>query len=86
MEPHLSDKAIFSIIMEYCASGDLEAAIRKQKEKNVLFSELHVMDWFIQICLAVKYIHDRNILHRDLKPAVSNEHPAVKLFLCYNLF
>ena len=23
---------------------------------------------FIQICLALKHIHDRKVLHRDLKP------------------
>ncbi|KAK3586649.1 hypothetical protein CHS0354_024255, partial [Potamilus streckersoni] len=26
-----------------------------------------VLDWFIQVCQALKYIHDKNILHRDLK-------------------
>lgn len=25
------------------------------------------MDWFTQICLALKHIHDKKILHRDLK-------------------
>jgi NIMA (never in mitosis gene a)-related kinase len=25
------------------------------------------MNWFVQLCFAVKYIHDRKILHRDLK-------------------
>jgi len=26
-----------------------------------------VLYWFTQICLAIKHIHDRKILHRDLK-------------------
>jgi NIMA (never in mitosis gene a)-related kinase len=25
------------------------------------------MDWFTQICLAIKHIHDKKVLHRDLK-------------------
>ena len=25
------------------------------------------MDWFVQMALAIKHIHDRKILHRDLK-------------------
>ena len=28
-----------------------------------------VLNWFVQICFAVKYIHDRKIMHRDLKLA-----------------
>lgn len=28
------------------------------------------MDWFVQICLAIKHIHDRKILHRDIKSQV----------------
>ena len=26
-----------------------------------------MLDWFVQMCLAVKHVHDRKILHRDLK-------------------
>lgn len=29
--------------------------------------ESQILDWFVQICLALKYVHDRKILHRDLK-------------------
>ncbi len=25
------------------------------------------MDWFTQICLAMKHVHDRKIIHRDIK-------------------
>ena len=36
---------------------------------------VQVLDWFVQICLAIKHIHDRKILHRDLKvsPTCSTE-------------
>jgi len=26
-----------------------------------------ILNWFTQICLAIKHVHDRKILHRDLK-------------------
>lgn len=26
-----------------------------------------MIDWFTQICLAIKHVHDRKIVHRDLK-------------------
>ena len=66
-----SDEVHFCIVMEHCGGGDLASMIRKKKEEGSLLPELHVMDWTIQIILAIKHVHDRNILHRDLKPAVS---------------
>ena len=29
-----------------------------------------VLTWFVQLCLAMKHIHDRKILHRDIKSQV----------------
>ena len=26
-----------------------------------------IIDWFVQMCLAVKHCHDHHILHRDIK-------------------
>ncbi|XP_030047421.1 serine/threonine-protein kinase Nek1 isoform X2 [Microcaecilia unicolor] len=53
------------IVMDYCEGGDLFKRINAQK--GVLFTEDQVMDWFVQICLALKHVHDRKILHRDIK-------------------
>ncbi|CAH8577665.1 unnamed protein product [Schistosoma rodhaini] len=53
------------IIMEYCDQGDLYTKINKQN--GVLMPESLILDYFVQICLALKHIHDRMILHRDIK-------------------
>ena len=50
----------------YCLfAGDLYDASKKQKGKP--FPEDTILDWFVQICLSIKHIHDRKILHRDIK-------------------
>jgi NIMA (never in mitosis gene a)-related kinase len=47
--------------------GDLGYHIKKRKTKKEYFSELEILNWFIQITLALDYIHGRKVLHRDLK-------------------
>ncbi len=51
--------------MEYADGGDLNKTIRDAK--GVFFTENQILNWFTQICLAIKHIHDRKIIHRDLK-------------------
>ncbi|CAK6984434.1 interferon-induced very large GTPase 1-like isoform X1, partial [Scomber scombrus] len=60
------DTSCLCIVMDYCEGGDLSKKIKSQKGKH--FSEQQILDWFVQICLALKHTHDRKILHRDIKP------------------
>ncbi|XP_013371221.1 PREDICTED: serine/threonine-protein kinase Nek5 isoform X3 [Chinchilla lanigera] len=53
------------IVMEYCDGGDLMRRIHRQR--GVLFGEDQILGWFVQISLGLKYIHDRKIVHRDIK-------------------
>ncbi|XP_060040286.1 serine/threonine-protein kinase Nek1 isoform X2 [Erinaceus europaeus] len=53
------------IVMDYCEGGDLFKRINAQK--GTFFQEDQILDWFVQICLALKHVHDRKILHRDIK-------------------
>ncbi|XP_036065050.1 serine/threonine-protein kinase Nek5 isoform X2 [Onychomys torridus] len=53
------------IVMEYCDGGDLMQRI--QRQRGELFSEDQILGWFVQISLGLKHIHDRKILHRDIK-------------------
>ncbi|XP_075448127.1 serine/threonine-protein kinase Nek3 isoform X2 [Ascaphus truei] len=53
------------IVMEYCDGGDLMETIKHQRGK--LLPEQTILQWFVQMCLAVKHIHDQRVLHRDIK-------------------
>ncbi|XP_064272076.1 serine/threonine-protein kinase Nek11 isoform X4 [Passer domesticus] len=57
----------FCIITEYCEGGDLDFKIQEYKDSGKMFTQSQVIDWFIQLLLGVNYMHERRILHRDLK-------------------
>uniref|UniRef100_UPI0037E7D349 serine/threonine-protein kinase Nek4 n=1 Tax=Semicossyphus pulcher TaxID=241346 RepID=UPI0037E7D349 len=51
--------------MGFCEGGDLYHRLKQQK--GDLLAERQVVEWFVQIAMALQYLHERNILHRDLK-------------------
>ncbi|XP_034517901.1 serine/threonine-protein kinase Nek11 isoform X2 [Ailuropoda melanoleuca] len=57
----------FCIITEYCEGRDLDCKIQECKEAGKTFPESQIIEWFIQLLLGVDYMHERRILHRDLK-------------------
>uniref|UniRef100_A0A4W2F0Q6 Serine/threonine-protein kinase Nek11 n=1 Tax=Bos indicus x Bos taurus TaxID=30522 RepID=A0A4W2F0Q6_BOBOX len=57
----------FCIITEYCEGRDLDCKIQEYKEAGKTFPESQIIEWFIQLLLGVDYMHERKILHRDLK-------------------
>ena len=56
-----------NMIVEYADGGDLSQKIKKMKNKKKYFEESEILDYFIQICLALYHMHSKYILHRDLK-------------------
>lgn len=64
------------IVMEFADGGDLESYIKNyiRTSRGREMPETQVLNLFVQLCLAIKHIHDRKILHRDLKCQVSVIH------------
>jgi NIMA (never in mitosis gene a)-related kinase len=74
------------IVMEFADGGDLDQHIKRRNGRS--FPESDVLRLFVQICLALKHVHDRKILHRDLKSQVRLlfNKPSVALSLINRLF
>ena len=57
------DEKFFLIIMEYINGGNLFSFVKKRRK----LSEKTAKFLFRQIILGIKYIHEQNIVHRDIK-------------------
>jgi serine/threonine protein kinase len=75
-ERTFENKYVYIIIMEYCEKGDLTDIIREYKQlqldkdpdtTNFSLPEHRIMKIFIEVCDALKYIHSRDLIHRDIK-------------------
>ena len=60
---------LLNIITEYADNGDLEIKLNENHKKNIYFNENQLLDWLIQSCLAINYLHNNSIIHRDIKPS-----------------
>jgi NIMA (never in mitosis gene a)-related kinase len=49
--------------MEYAEGGDLSHRIKAAKAMNAYFTEEEILNWFVQICLGIKHLHDRYALN-----------------------
>ena len=56
---------LLHIVMDFAEGGDLNNLLKEQGTR--LLHEDQVLDYFVQICLAMKHVHDRKVLHRDIK-------------------
>ena len=64
-----SKKKLLYIITESPEEGDLQMKIEEAKKNGNHFDENQILDWFMQTCIALDYIHKNKIIHRNIKPS-----------------
>lgn len=57
------------IVLELAGGGDLSQLIKYFKRANKLIPERTIWKYFSQVAAALDHMHERRVMHRDMKPA-----------------
>ena len=57
----------YYLAMEHCPDGDLKNQILRKRSLQQKFDIEQVVEWAFHIASALKFCHDRKVIHRDLK-------------------
>eukprot|EP00928_Gymnodinium_smaydae_P064945 TRINITY_DN48163_c0_g1_i1.p1 TRINITY_DN48163_c0_g1~~TRINITY_DN48163_c0_g1_i1.p1 ORF type:complete len:373 (-),score=70.65 TRINITY_DN48163_c0_g1_i1:68-1186(-) len=66
-EAFLTKSGFICTIMEYAQGGDLHGYLQKHALRCTNVPEAKVWAWLRQLCEALRYLHDHNVIHRDIK-------------------
>jgi len=55
------------IVMEFADGGDLADMVKKHRADESRFDQIEALAIFVQCSLALRHIHRKHVLHRDLK-------------------
>lgn len=62
-------KNILYFVYELCVGGTLEDYYKNKKEKEEFITGKEALKFLYQMISAIKYLHSKRILHRNLNPS-----------------
>ena len=68
--------------MQFANSGNLQLEIDMRMREQNHFSEPEILTYFTHICLALRCVHAKNIIHRDIKGANVLMHSENRFKIC----
>ena len=60
-------KGVLYMVLEYADGGDLYKDILARKTQQQPYQEYEILDIFHQLCRGVQHLHEKGIVHRDIK-------------------
>ncbi|KAK3875802.1 hypothetical protein Pcinc_019336 [Petrolisthes cinctipes] len=63
-----TNEGFLYLFTEHCRGGCLTDRIQEAKGSNTPFMESQILTWSVSLAQALAYLHNREIMHRDVKP------------------
>lgn len=63
----VAQKRLF-LVQEYISGKTYTQLIRERQQQGYAFSELEVMQWLMDLLPVLSYLHERQMVHRDISP------------------
>ncbi|XP_041650228.1 serine/threonine-protein kinase nekl-2-like [Cheilinus undulatus] len=57
------DLNLYSVVLQYCEGGSLTDKIKEKK-----LEEWEALSWIVEVCMALRAIHEKLLIHGDLTP------------------
>ncbi|KRX01884.1 Protein kinase-like domain [Pseudocohnilembus persalinus] len=67
MKEHFETKSNHYLVTEYCNDGDMGGFLFKLRQNKQLLTENEALGYFTQILNGFQALHERSIVHRDIK-------------------